>query len=253
VHLLAPYGFSSLHLTAARGTVAVIFTILYILLTDKGLFRIRLTHLLLCLGSGFSMFCTASSYYFAMQATSVSTAVVLMYTAPIYVMICSVLFLGERMTRLKLVAVAMMLVGCGLVSGIVGGLKFDLFGIALGFLSGISYAAYNLVIKIVLRKGCKPQTATCYTFLFMALFAICFSNPAKGVEIAFQGSWWLILLLVAVGLFTSVIPYFLYNIAVKQLPVGTASALGIVEPMAATVFLIWKCIPVALQRLLLVF
>ena len=35
---------------------------------------------------------------------------------------------------------------------------------------------------------------------------------------------------------TFVIPYFLYTLSLKYLPAGTASALSIVEPMAATVF-----------------
>ena len=38
------------------------------------------------------------------------------------------------------------------------------------------------------------------------------------------------------GIVTCFLPYFLYNLAMKDLPAGTASALGIVEPMAATVF-----------------
>ena len=33
----------------------------------------------------------------------------------------------------------MLFMGCGLVSGIIGGLKFDALGIAIGFTSGISY------------------------------------------------------------------------------------------------------------------
>ena len=44
------------------------------------------------------------------------------------------------------------------------------------------------------------------------------------------------LLLTALGLFTFVIPYFLYNILVKYLSASTASSLSVVEPLAATIY-----------------
>ena len=43
-------------------------------------------------------------------------------------------------------------------------------------------------------------------------------------------------LMIALGVTTFVLPYFLYTLAMRDLPAGTASALSIVEPMAATVF-----------------
>ena len=43
-------------------------------------------------------------------------------------------------------------------------------------------------------------------------------------------------MVLGVGVVTCVLPYFLYTLSLKALPVGTASALCIIEPMAATVF-----------------
>ena len=43
-------------------------------------------------------------------------------------------------------------------------------------------------------------------------------------------------LLIGMGICTCVIPYFLYALSMKELSAGTASALGIIEPMAATVY-----------------
>ena len=43
-------------------------------------------------------------------------------------------------------------------------------------------------------------------------------------------------LIVGIGIFTGITPYFLYNLSLRDIPAGTASALGILEPMAATVF-----------------
>ncbi len=235
VHFLAPFGFSSLQMTAARGVVSAIAMVVYALFRDKRLFRASGKDLLLFAGSGLSMFGTAASYYTAMQYTSVSTAVVLMYTAPIFVMAYSVAFFRERLTRLKLVSVLLMLAGCVLVSGIIGGLKWDTFGIFMGFVSGLAYSAYNIFTKLQMRRQSHPITATLYCMIFMSCMALAVSDPAGMVTLTTQKPVLLIPLLLSLGLCTCVLPYFLYTMALKALPVGTATALGIVEPMAATV------------------
>ena len=170
VHYLAPYGFTSLQMTAVRGSVSFLCLALYAFFFDKKLFRITRPQLILCICMGISLLGTAGGYFASMQTTSVSTAVVLMYSAPIYVTIFSVLFLGEKMSPFKLTALGVMILGCALVSGIVGGLKFDPLGIFLGVLSGISYAAYNIFTKIVTGKGCKPMAAMLYSSKQRELF-----------------------------------------------------------------------------------
>jgi drug/metabolite transporter (DMT)-like permease len=171
-----------------------------------------------------------------MQLTSVSTAVILMYTAPIYVMTFSVLFLGEKMTKLKLFAVILMLVGCCLVSGVLTGFSFDLVGILFGLLSGIGYASYNIIAKISLRRGGNPISATVYGFLTMTVVAACFGNPQELLGHIRGASFPSVCLLVGLGIGTAVIPYLAYTTALRDIPAGTASALSIIEPMAASIF-----------------
>lgn len=236
VQLLAPYGFSAPQMTFFRALVSVLSLAAYILLRDKRLFRASPKELLLFAASGISFFATATCYYFSMQATSVSTAVVLMYTAPVLVMLYSVAFLGEKLTQLKTISVIAMLVGCGLVSGIIGGLRFDLVGILVGLLSGISYSAYNIFTKIQMRRGCAPVTATLYSFLFAAILALFTCDPATIPHSIAAAPAVTVPLIAALGICTCVLPYFFYTMSLKELPAGTASALGIVEPMAATVF-----------------
>lgn len=236
VAALSPYGFSSLQMTAMRGVVSAVCMSLYCFFSDKKLFKASPFETFLFILSGLSMFGTASCYYISMQESSVSTAVVLMYTAPIIVMIYSVLFLGEKLTKLKLCAVLLMLLGCALVSGIIGGFKFSVWGIAAGFMSGISYSSYNILTKIQMRKGARPQSATLYCFIFMAILAVAFCNPAELVTLAAKAPAPIIPLMIGIGVVTTVLPYLLYTFAMRELPAGTASSLGIVEPMSATIF-----------------
>ena len=236
VHYLAPYGFSSLQMTFVRALISFLCLGGFALLRDRSAFRVSTLQLLLCFGVGACIFLTASCYFTSMQMTSVSTAVVLMYTAPVYVTVVSVLFMGERFSRMKLIAVVCIMIGCILVSGVVTGLKFDLIGILIGVLSGIAYAGYNLLTKIALSRGCKPVTTTVYSFAAMALIAALVCQPLDIPTYAAAAPAVTVPLLVGMGICTCVMPYFLYTLSMKDLSAGTASALGIIEPMAATVY-----------------
>lgn len=236
VHYLAPLGFTSFQMTATRATVSFVCIFGYALIFKRSLLRVKLKELPLLFGLGLSLFGTGGCYFLSMQMTSVSTAVVLMYMAPIYVLIFSVLFFGEQLTRTKLVSIATMMIGCCLVSGIIGGLKFDAVGILIGFVSGLSYAAYNILTKVAMRRGMAPVSVTLYAFMFMAMIASLFSEPVKMAESISREPLLSLPLLIGLGLCTFITPYFLYTLAMKELPAGTVSSLGIVEPMSATVF-----------------
>lgn len=236
VHYLAPFGFSSLHMAFFRTSVSTVVMFVYILARDKNLFKVSIREFLLFAISGICLFGTGSCYFISMQATSVSTAVVLMYTAPVIVMIYSVMFLGEKLTILKGVSVLCMLAGCCLVSGIIGGFKVDVFGIAMGLLSGICYSAYNIFTKIQMRRGSNPLSATFYCFLCAALVAFVTCSPQSIPACVAKCPSVTLPLIISIAFATCVMPYFLYTLSLRALPVGTAAALGIVEPMAATVY-----------------
>lgn len=233
---LAPYGITSLQMTFVRGVIAFACMGIFVLISDRSIVKTNCKEILLFFGSGLSFFLTASCYYQAMQMTSVSTAVVLMYTAPIFVMIYSVAFLGERLSFVKMMAVIGMLVGCALTSGIIGGLKINAVGIAIGFLSGITFAAYNIITKIEMRMGINPVKANLYCFLFSIFAGIVFAKPAGIIDCISLNPPVVLSLSVGMGIFACILPYFLYTIALREVPAGTASSLGILEPMAATIF-----------------
>jgi len=235
VSYLSPRGFSSLHLTAVRAAVSVIILSISLLVFKARGFRVGLFDVLLFLLNALGFVGTATFYFQAIKMTSASTAVVLMYTAPIYVLLFSVLFLKERITKLKLSAMTLMLVGCFLVSGVIGGFCFDALGILFGILSGLSYGIYNIVTKILMRRGQNPTVTTFYTFLFAAAVSVVISEPISLFEKIGDSSALTVVVLILLGIATCVAPYFLYTLAMRELSAGVASSLGIVEPMAATV------------------
>ncbi len=236
VHYLAPYGFTSQQMTAVRGTVSFICMLLYVLITNRKLFKIRFNDLVLCAFIGATLFGSSFCYYTAMQMTSPSTAVVLMYTAPIYVMLFSVLFLGEKFSIGKLAALIMMLLGCCLVSGIITGLKFNVWGILVGILTSFVYAAYNILTKVSMQRKQNAITVTLYSFMFMSIIALSICKPIDLIDNIVSAPVPTIPLCLGLAVATFVMPFFLFTWSMKYLPAGIASALSVVEPMAATVF-----------------
>ena len=236
---LRQYAYSPLHMTAIRGSVAFLCMLVFVLLRHRSALRITASDLLLYAGISACLFGAAASYYASMELTSVATAVVLMYTSPIYVLLFSVLFFGERLSTLKLVGVGGMLLGCCFVSGIFGGFAGNVGGILLGLLAGLTYGGYSILAKIALRRSRHPMTTTLYGFAGMAIIALCTCRPAGILTNIAKHPALLIPLSIGLGVVTYVVPYFLYTLALRDLPAGTASALSIVEPMAATLFSIF--------------
>lgn len=236
VRLLSPYGFSSMQMTAMRGIVSAVALSLFALITNKKLFKTTLKEFCLFALSGVFMFVTAFFYYTAMEYTTVATAVVLMYSAPIYVLLFSVLFLKEKLTALKAIAVAVMLVGMALVSGIVGGMEFNFWGVFFAIAAGVTYAAYNIVAKIEMKRGNDPMMAMIYCYIVMGLLAGLWADVPDMVGLTAQDPPLLILLILSIGLLTCAVPYLMYTVSLKKIPAGTASALALIEPMAAILY-----------------
>ncbi len=93
--------------------------VLFLLIFDRKLFVIRLKDLWCFLGTGicsivFFNFC----YFKAITMTSLSVAAILLYTAPAIVMVLSYFLFKEKLTKRKLLALAMTFAGCVLVTGI---------------------------------------------------------------------------------------------------------------------------------------
>ncbi|MBR2388779.1 MAG: EamA family transporter [Clostridia bacterium] len=236
VNYLVPKGYHSLQLTAVRGVVSLLFFAIYSAFRDRRAFKVSPKELLFFLGVGLSQFGTAAFYFMSMTATSISTAVVLMYTAPIYVTVFSALFLGEKFSKPKILALCMMIVGCAFVSGLVGGLRFDLLGIIFGIISGISYASYNILTKISMMHSYSPVSQNLYGALFMMLVSLAVCNPGEILPLTAKEPLTLTLALVALGVVTFVLPYLFFALGMKELPAATASALSTVEPLSACAF-----------------
>lgn len=236
VNFLSPIGFTSIQLTAVRATVSSVFIIAFMLAKSRKSFSAKPGELLLFLALAVTLFFSCFLYYTAMVMTSVCTAVILLDMYPVYVTLFSAILFREKMTVTKVVCIAVMIVGGGFVSGIIGGLKFDALGLIIGALSGVSYASYVLLVKFYNGRGVSSSSANLYSFLFMALIALSICEPISLFTVMTDNLAIALPLFIGLGVCTFVVPFVLNAKALKVLPAGTASALCVMEPFSASLF-----------------
>jgi drug/metabolite transporter (DMT)-like permease len=93
-------------------------------------------------------------YYLSIQRTNVATAIILQYTAPVWVLLYTVLRGGQKPSLRRSAAVGLAVVGCALAVGFVGGtgLSLDTVGVIAALLAAFSFAFYNVGGHSVLAR-----------------------------------------------------------------------------------------------------
>jgi drug/metabolite transporter (DMT)-like permease len=235
VRRLTEYGFTAVQIVSIRVTLAALFFCIILLIKDRSGFRIALRDLPLFLGLGFgSILFFTVCYFTAITMMPLSTAAILLYTSPIWIMLMSVLFFHEKLSGKKLLALALAFAGCVLVSGI-SGEGITLTGLLVGLGSGLGYGLYSILGTVALRKY-SPYTVTAYTFLFAAAGSWLICGPADMISkfTAAQDPVSLLLFCGLTALVTAVIPFLFYTLGLRTVEASRAGILATVEPLVAT-------------------
>ena len=235
VRKLGTYGFTSVQIVAIRITLAALVFSIVLFIRDRSGFRITLRDLPLFLGLGFgSILFFTVCYFTAITIMPLSTAAILLYTSPIWIMLMSMLFFREKLNRIKLIALVLAFAGCVLVSGI-SGEGITLIGLLIGLGSGIGYGLYSILGTIALRRY-SPYTVTTYTFLFAAAGSWLVCGPADMISkfTAAADLPFLLFFCCLTALVTAVIPFLSYTLGLRTVEASRAGILATVEPMVAT-------------------
>ena len=228
-------GLYALEVVQLRITVGLAFVGLYMLLLRRRSFRVRPRDLWCFAGTGLcSLLFFSYCYFTGMTVASLSVMGVLLYTAPVFVMLMSALFFRERLTGRKLLALGLTFAGCCFVSGLGTGGGLSLRGLLLGLGAGFGYALYSIFGRFALQRGYDSWTILFYTFLFCAAgCAFLCDWPAIGAAFAADASLpvWVLLM----GFLTAFLAYLLYTHGLAGMETGRAAILASVEPVVATV------------------
>ena len=234
VRRLNAAGLYALEVTQLRILVGLVLVGAYLAVFHRDMLRVRLRDLWCFAGSGIcSLLFFSYCYFTGMTMTSLSVICVLLYTAPVFVMLLSVLLFRERMTRSKLLALLLTFAGCCLVSGLGGETHLSGAALLLGLGSGFFYGLYSIFSRYAIQRGYSSWTITFYTFAFCTaacLFLSDWGSITSTVSAAPSLLIWIVLL----GLVTAFFPYLLYTRGLEQMESSRAAILASLEPAVAT-------------------
>ena len=158
----------------------------------------------------------------ANKLTTAGNAILLQYTAPVYVALFGYMFLGEKSTFIDWITIFILLGGLTLF--FLDDLSFDGYlGNALAILSGMSFAA--LTISLRKQKNHNPSDS----ILLGNILTLIIGLPLIISETSFNLHS--IILILILGIIQLGVPYILYTTAIKHVTALDAIIFPVVEPI----------------------
>lgn len=168
-----------------------------------------------------------TSFVSATKITSAANAVLLLYTAPLYVFLLSTLVLREPPDRANIMTLVIGMMGVAVIFFGRSGER-DSLGIAFGAASGLLFAIYTVILRR-LRD-------------FDPLFLTVLHN----LGVAFVLSWFVaphvhpsreqVIILIVMGVVQLALPSAFYTAALRTVPAPEASTIILIEPVLNATF-----------------
>jgi drug/metabolite transporter (DMT)-like permease len=173
-------------------------------------------------------------YYLAIQRTNVATAIIVQYTAPIWVLLYTVARGQQKPTLQRVAAVALAVTGIALVIGLFAGrgLRLDVIGLFAGLLAAFSFAFYNVGGHNVLARHDR-WIVLLYTTCSASLFWLVVNPPWKIAQAHYSGEHWLFLSLFS--LLSVLAPFSFYFAGLQHLEPTRAIVVSCLEPVFSIV------------------
>jgi drug/metabolite transporter (DMT)-like permease len=178
-------------------------------------------------------------YYVAVQRTNVAIAIIVQYTAPVWVLFYVVARGHQKLSLQKVVAVALAIAGIAQVIGIFGikpnnrqALRLDSYGLIAALLASFSFAFYNVAGHRILARYDRWRVLF-WTLAAAAAFWLVVNPPWKVVAAHYAPAQWLFLFVFSM---ISVLGAFsLYFLGLQHLEPTRAIIVSCLEPVFSIV------------------
>jgi drug/metabolite transporter (DMT)-like permease len=230
-------------LAQSRTTIALLILLPILVLKGRSSLRVRSSsHLLQFFLLGILGLAASNYfYYFAIQKTSVATAIVLQYVAPVWVLLYMLARRLQRPTLRRVSGVVLAVLGCGLAVGelaaqrgfpwlAVSGIRFNTVGVVAAELAAISFAFYNVYGQHLLQIY-QRWTVLVYSLLGAAVFWQLVNPPWKVIAQHYSGGQWLFMAIFSVT--SMLVPFSLYFTGLQHLDPTRAIVTACLEPVWA--------------------
>jgi drug/metabolite transporter (DMT)-like permease len=172
-------------------------------------------------------------YYLSIQKISVAVAIILQYTAPVWVLLYVVARGQQKLSIQKIAAVAVALVGIVLTIGIVGNhsaapLRLDTYGLIAGLLASFSFAFYNVGGHRILARYDRWRVLF-WTLAAASIFWLVINPPWKVAAEHYSPAQWTFLFVFST---VSVLgPFSFYFLGLQYLEPTRAIITSCLEPV----------------------
>lgn len=239
-------GLSSLELAQIRATCAALGLLAFLLVFARSRLRVGRRELLFLLAFGLVGVALVQWLYFvAIHNLPVGVALLIEFTAPLFVALFARFAYKERIRPRIWIAVALCLTGLTLVVELWSGIAFSTIGVTAAFGGALALTAYLLMAERE-RRHRDPVSLSFYGFLFAALlWAVVqplweFPWGVLDDDVSLQGNlseysapvWALVGFIVVVG---TMITFSLLTGALRHIGATRASIVATLEPVVATV------------------
>ncbi|PRO65333.1 DMT family transporter [Alkalicoccus urumqiensis] len=234
VNELNSAGFTPWEVVGIRLIFSAVILTLFLAGKNPQMLRIQARDIPFFIGTGIISIAFFNYFFFTViQDASISLAVVLLYTGPVFVALISRFTFGEPVTLRKIGALILMLAGCAFTVGFLpaGSLSISGMTILYGVLSGFFYALYSIFGKYVSGRY-HSLTITVYSMLFGSLFLLPTSRLWEKADL-FTGT--VFFYGAGLAVFATVLAYIFYTAGLKWIESGRAAILSTVEPVVAII------------------
>jgi DME family drug/metabolite transporter len=174
------------------------------------------------------------SYLRAVEIGGAALAAVLLYTAPAWVALAAVVWLGERLDARALAALVLTLAGVALVALGGGSAGVTTAGVAWGLVAGVAYAAYYVFGKRWFARYDAPSL-----FMYALPLGALALLPAVRFAPKSAAAWSAILFIALVPTYAACL---LYAHGLRRVEATRAAMVATLEPVVAALlaWLLWR-------------
>jgi drug/metabolite transporter (DMT)-like permease len=240
-------GLSAWRLTQIRTTGAFLILFLYVYTKNKKSLRIKRKELPILIVFGLFGFAAVNLLYFlAIQRLNVGIALIIEFTAPIWVVLWLRFIQKRIVSKLMWWGLVIGLTGLVLIAQVWRGLTLDGLGVLFALLCAFALAIYFLVGEKLV--GVKSSEATMAWGLgvssaFFAIIQPWWTFPFEQLQSVIQltgrfsqislPTYYLVFWVIVFG---TAVPYFLVLTGLRGLSAATTSAIGMSEPVFGGIF-----------------
>lgn len=227
--------FTSSQIALVRAIVGSIFLIVFSLISKEHLSKEKIkSNLLVLVACGI---CLGFNWIFLFQAynyTTISTATICYYLAPIIVMFVSPVLLKEKLTPVKVLCILAAMIGMLCIVGTdksnMGG--NNIVGIIYGLSAACLYAGVVILNKFL--KDISGRDSSVVQLSVAAIFLLPYVIFTEKISLTGVSSQSIILLLI-VGIVHTGIAYLIYFTVIQKLESQTVAIYSYVDPISAII------------------